>query len=151
MNLNFEHKINNQNQEILMLKGENKRLKDEIEKINKIIHSKYILSDNISDYSDIIKSNESEMVFSLVKSRINKPIINIQKLYQATLEGGEPFIFHSKCDGKKNTLVLIKSKGNKRFDGFSLNYWESTGDKLFKDDKNAFAFSLDKNKIICIK
>ena len=50
-----------------------------------------------------------------------------------------------------NTLVLIHSKKNNRFGGFTSNIWESTSNEVFKDDKNAFVFSLDKQKIYSYK
>ena len=47
--------------------------------------------------------------------------------------------------------MLIHSNGNKRFGGFTSNIWESTSNEVFKDDKNAFVFSLDKQKIYSYK
>ena len=102
-------------------------------------------------FSNILKSNECELIFSAIKSRINKKLKDIKKIYQATKDGGDPSIFHSKCDGINNTLVLIHSKENNRFGGFTSNIWESTSSEVFKDDKNAFVFSLDKQKIYSYK
>ena len=102
-------------------------------------------------FSNILKSNECELIFSAIKSRINKKLKDIKKIYQATKDGGDPSIFHSKCDGINNTLVLIHSKENGRFGGFTSNIWESTSNEVFKDDKNAFVFSLDKQKIYSYK
>ena len=102
-------------------------------------------------FSNILKSNECELIFSAIKSRINKKLMDIKKIYQATKDGGDPSIFHSKCDGINNTLVLIHSKKNNRFGGFTSNIWESTSNEVFKDDKNAFVFSLDKQKIYSYK
>ena len=82
---------------------------------------------------------------------MNRKIKNIKKIYQATKDGGNPSIFHSKCDNINNTLVLIHSSGNKRFGGFTSNNWESTQKEFFKDDKNAFVFSLDNQKIYLYK
>ncbi len=41
-------------------------------------------------------------------------------------------------------MVVIKTKDGLRFGGFTRKSWEGKGDKL---DKEAFCFSLDKNKI----
>ena len=57
--------------------------------------------------------------------------------------------FHSRCDNIPNTLVLIKSAGNRRFGGFTTAQWSSSGE--WKDDPNSFLFSLDKQKIYSYK
>ena len=81
----------------------------------------------------------------MIFDAINKPIISIKKFYQALIDVGEPYTFHIKCDNKNNTLVVIQSKNNERFGGFTSNFWESkTINELNKDYKNAFPFSLDK-------
>ena len=54
---------------------------------------------------------------------MNKKIKEIKKLYQASLDGGEPSIFHKKCDNIPNTLVLYKTKGNRRFEGYVSECW----------------------------
>ena len=46
------------------------------------------------------------------------------------------------------TLVLVKSAGNRRFGGFTTKTWDFFDPSHNeKDEKNAFLFSLDKNKI----
>ena len=77
---------------------------------------------------------------------MNKEIKEIKKLYQATVDGGEPSIFHQKCDNIPNTLTFIKSSGNKRFGGFTSRVWNSKKGG-YKQDDNAFVFSIDKQKI----
>ena len=68
-------------------------------------------------------------------------------MYQATIDGDSPINFHSRCDNIPNTLTLIKSNGNRRFGGFASECWKSPSNYEFKDDINAFLFSLDKQKI----
>ena len=87
------------------------------------------------------------MIEKAIKERMKKEIKEIKKLYQATIDGGEPSVFHLKCDNVPNTLTLIKSEGNRRFGGFTSLTWESPKSYKYKDDKNAFLFSLDKKKI----
>jgi len=144
MKYNFEEKMNNQNKEINNLKEENNKLKDEIKCIK---NDFYGVTENFIINSNILKSNEYKMISLAINKRINKKIKEIKKIYQATKDGGDPCYFHSKCDKINNTLVLIHSEGNNRFGGFTSNFWESTKDEVFKDDKNAFVFSLDENKI----
>ena len=99
--------------------------------------------------SVIMKNGEFSLIKNAIEKRINKKIKSIRKLYRATIDGGDASIFHLKCDNIPNTLTIIKSKGNRRFGGFTSNTWESK--KIYKDDKNAFLFSLDKNKIYSYK
>ena len=97
----------------------------------------------------IIKKNEFEFIKLYIQKNMNKEIKEIKKLYQATVDGGEPSVFHQKCDNIPNTLTFIESSGNKRFGGFTSIVWNSEGGYI-KDD-NAFLFSIDKQKIYPIK
>ena len=94
-----------------------------------------------------IKENEFGFIKDAIESRLNKKIKGIKKIYQASIDGGEPYFFHLKCDHIPNTLVIIKSEGNRRFGGFTSLTWDSPKKYKYKDDKNAFLFSLDKLKI----
>ena len=161
-NKDFKKVIEENLKEINLLKNENTELKKRIDNINNEnkqlkemnkIDMKYItsLTENIKNgnfnESDIIKNDEKGILFLEIEKKLNKKIIQLKKLYQATIDGGEPEIFHLKCDGIPNTLVLIKSKGLKRFGGFTTIPWQSEGE--FKDNaysKN-FIFSLDNQKI----
>ena len=84
---------------------------------------------------------------------MNKKIKEIQKLYQATKDDGEPINFYLKCDNIPNTLILIKSEGNRRFGGFTPISWKSKeGNYRIKDPENkTFVFSLDNKKIYYLK
>ena len=133
--------------EIDFLKNENIKLKEEINQIKNIlkpIHKKYQ-----QKYSVIMNQNELDFIKSAIESRINKKIKKIKKLYQAKEDGDDANIFHSKCDNINNTITVIKTKGNRRFGGFTSQVWDKKSD--FKKDENAFLFSLDKNKIYKIK
>ena len=124
-------------------------MKEEIEEIKKIIEP--INQERIKyNKSVIMKEDEFNLIRSAIKSRMNKEIKELKKLYQATIDGDGAINFHSKCDNIPNTLVLIKSAGNRRFGGFTSQVWESNNGE-FKDDKNAFLFSLDKQKIYSYK
>lgn len=148
----MEEKINKQKSEIIKLKEENNILKEEIGNIKIITgYNGYIESQTLSNYSVIINKNEYKIIVEEIKNRLNKSIISFKKIHQASKDGGEPSIFHSKCDKVSITLLLIKSRNNNRFGGFTSNYWESTNKEEFKDDKNAFVFSLDEKKIYSYK
>ena len=97
-----------------------------------------------------MNSNEFNLINLAIKSRLNKGVKELKKLYQATVDGDGPINFHTKCDGISNTLILIKSAGN-RFGGFASQTWESSSNEYNKDDINSFLFSLDKQKIYSYK
>jgi hypothetical protein len=62
-------------------------------------------------------------------------------LYRGTRDGFGASNFHSKCDGRNNTLTLLKAHGSSFiFGGFGSVSWESK--MRSKSDPNAFLFSL---------
>ena len=94
-----------------------------------------------------MESNENFLIFSEIEKRMNKKIKKINKLYQATIDGGDTINFHLIWDFIPNTLVLIKSEGKRRFGGFTPIPWKSKGG-FIEDKKNqTFVFSLDNKKI----
>ena len=144
---------------IKKLEDENKELRNEIAELKKILEpiskkfnenisiNKHIFNNN----SVIMNSNEFNLINLAIKSRLNKGVKELKKLYQASVDGDGPINFHTKCDGIPNTLILIKSAGNRRFGGFSSQTWESSPSEYNKDDINSFLFSLDKQKIYSYK
>ena len=99
-----------------------------------------------------MKENELNLINYAILSKLNKEIKELKKLYQATIDGDRACDFHRKCDKIPNTLVLVKSAGNRRFGGFTTKTWDFYNTSYFeKEDKNAFLFSLDKNKIYFCK
>ena len=122
-------------------------LKSEINEIKKILNPKNNIINKlkIGNKSVIMKEDEFDLIHSAIKERLNKEVKELIKLYQATVDGGDVSKFHSRCDNIPNTLVLIKSAGNRRFGGFTTAKWSSSNE--YKEDPNAFLFSLDKQKI----
>lgn len=71
-------------------------------------------------------------------------------LYRASEMGFSAESFHSKCDRKANTLIIIKSYNLNVFGGYTQQDW-SNCDEGYKADPNAFIFSLinkDNNPIL---
>ena len=142
-----------------ILKQENAELKNRVNELEKKVEQiKKLLQPNINinklvlkNKSVIMNENEFDMIHLAIKSRLNKEVKELKKLYQATIDGDGGVNFHSRCDNIPNTLVLIKSAGNRRFGGFTSTKWESHTGGEYKDDKNAFLFSLDKQKIYSFK
>ena len=146
---------NNMEERVKKLENENIQLRKEIDELKKIIepiNKKYLDSFKINKHifnnkSVIMNENEFDLIHLGIKSRLNKQVKELKKLYQATIDGDGPINFHSRCDGIPNTLILIKSAGNRRFGGFASQTWESTKDGKYKEDINAFLFSIDKQKL----
>ena len=137
---------------IKKLEAENKELKKEIEELKRKFNEGVKINRHIfNNNSTILQNNEFDLIHLAIKSRLNKEVKELKKLYQATVDGDGPINFHSRCDNIPNTLVLIKSAGNRRFGGFASEIWESPTSAKFKDDKNSFLFSLDKQKIYSYK
>ena len=158
-NKNIKEENKDLNKEIKNLKEENKNVKDRVNDLENVINllkkditllkdknNDLSLKINLENFIDsaIMEKGEFFMIKTAIQKRMNKEIKNLKKLYQATIDGGEPEIFHEKCDNIPNTLVLYKSAGNRRFGAFSSECWGNKGDTL---DKNCFLFSLDKQKI----
>jgi len=62
-------------------------------------------------------------------------------LYRGSRDGFGAADFHSKCDGHKNTLTILKASGTSYiFGGFTPVHWDSTSG--YKSVPNAFLFSL---------
>jgi len=147
-------KINNDkiNNEIIALKKENNEIKLKIEEQNKEINN---LKEKVRfidrDKSIIMKENEKDIIYKEIENKMNKRIKEIKKLYQATIDGGDSKYFHLKCDNIPNTLVLIKSEGNRRFGGFTPIPWKSNGSYLKDNENKTFVFSLDNKKIYYLK
>ena len=141
----------NQNKEINILKAENIALNEKIENHSKEISILKEQIDKFNNKSVIMRDYERKMIFSVIENKMNKKIKEMQKLYQATVDGGDPINFHSKCNYHENTLVLIESEGLRRFGGFTPIAWTSFGG--YKEDSSlkTFVFSLDKNKISSLK
>ena len=70
---------------------------------------------------------------------------NATLLYRATRDGFSASAFHLKCDGKPNTLTIIKNNFNYVFGGYTSAKWLS--DRSYCADSTAFIFSLRRNGI----
>ncbi len=66
-------------------------------------------------------------------------------LYRATRDGFEASAFHAKCDGKANTVTIIKTNGNYVFGGYTAAKWNSI--RTYINDTSAYLFSLRRNSV----
>ena len=99
---------------------------------------------NISEFekSTIMDNKETIFINNLITSKIKKKIKKFYLCYKATKDGDKAANFHKKCDYIKNIIILIKTKNNKKFGGFSSESWDNN-DQTWKKDEQAFIFSLN--------
>jgi DNA repair exonuclease SbcCD ATPase subunit len=162
----YNRNIDTLKDEMNKIKMENNNLKDEITNL-KNLHSKEIkelrekieIIQNQNNKRNKLDSNivkrkkdinfiiERLKKVNLEDSNLDPEKINFEfnLLYRATEDGDSANDFHSRCDKYKNTLVLVKTKKNIKFGGFTTETWD--GNDIDKEDKNAFCFSLNKMKI----
>lgn len=100
--------------------------------------------------SKIFKShNEILFISQGIEKSTKKAVKNMELIYRASRDGDSSKSFHSKCDGKSNTLTVIKSSVGKRFGGFSVGEWST--EQSYSKDENAFLFSIDDKQFYFIK
>ena len=105
--------------------SENKR---EVDLNTKIIYEK--------KYYDLINEELKKIYMKNIKYEL---------IYRASEDGGFGKVFKQKCSQIRGTLIVIETKSNKRFGGFTKCIWDDS-DLGFKDE-NTFCFSFDENKI----
>lgn len=138
--------ITKMNKEIIELREENNKFKEEISKIKKCIYTtEPVEKVNFFQESTII--NKQEERDQLINWIFDNQEFNgkTQLIYTSTLHGGNADYFHYYCDGKSPTVILIKSNKGARFGGYTEAPWEKN--YKYKTDKNAFLFSLDNLKM----
>ena len=139
----FENKIKE-------LEKENQNLKNNLEYYHKVYLSpeqlNKIKTSNID--SQILKlydSNELNLIEKGVQKNLKKKIIKYTLLFRASRDGYRTSNFHSKCDGKSNTVTLVETTTGRRFGGFTDAQWDQSSS--YKTGSNGFIFSLDNNEI----
>jgi hypothetical protein len=79
---------------------------------------------------------------------------DINLLYRASRDGFTASAFHSRCDGKANTVTIIKTNSNYVFGGYTTAKWATNKNNYIPDsfrfiswisDSSAFLFSLRRN------
>ncbi len=102
--------------------------------------------DNTNYFKDskIIKNNEDiNFILSALKEKINFSSMKI--IYQATIHGDTGRDFKLHCNNKGPTLVIIKSKNNEIFGGFTKCNWTNKNFD-YGYDKDAFLYSITNKK-----
>ncbi len=106
-------------------------------KIENTVH-KWSLSSTVTA-SKIIQKKDIALLSSWVWT-FKYP--KFELLYRGSQDGFSAANFHTKCDNKGPTVVIIKFNHGKVFGGFTDTSWDSSGG--YKNTKNAFLFSIDR-------
>lgn len=94
----------------------------------------------------LLNSKDSQSQFILSKVPNIAAITSIELIYRASRDGWTPERFHSLCDGRGETITIIKSSKNYLSGGYTSKPWRSSGGYI--KDENAFLFQLTNSQAI---
>ena len=119
--------------------GKNEKDFESFDNLLKICE-KNINESNLED-SKIICKEDFILVLEGINRNLKKIIKNVNLLYRASRDGDNANVFHSKCDGKQNTVTFVKTKNGRKFGGFAHSAWNKTNSWI--SDNKVFIFSLN--------
>ncbi len=132
----------------IIFDGNTFKFKRNNERINRSIFGK-LNTDKMMDSLILSNRNLQKQLFSLCELPLDQ---TSNLIYRASRNGFGATNFHSKCNDKPNTLIIIKSKNDNVFCGYTEQTWNHAYG-CYKADPNSFIFSLINkfNKPIKIK
>ena len=98
----------------------------------------------------IMDNSETNDIINLISSITKKKVKKFFLCYRATKDGDNADNFHKKCDYIKNIIIIIQTRKNKKFGGFSSESWDNNTEEAWKKDNQAFIFSLNDYNSYCI-
>ena len=90
--------------------------------------------------------NKQKSIIKWIISKVNKDLVQFRLLFRMEEKTSKSEDFHKACDKQGPTLVLIKTKTNRIFGGFTPLDWGKTGGGIKDESNQTFIFSLDLNK-----
>ena len=142
----FESQIN-------ILKEENKKLWDKINKLEQLLNNSNKLKlnpiTNIDIDSKIFKSiNDLDFIFNYIKTNDkNFCFSSLKLLFRGSRDGDSIKKCHELCDNKTNILEVIKSDSGYIFGGYCKIGFKINKKLEYKIDNNSFIFSVNLKKI----
>ena len=130
---NIQIKFSHENEEEINFFFEN------IKNFCKILKNDAFLKSSLIN-NDIDKQN---IIIKWIKEKINKTSIKFELIFKMSEYGPDPLNFHKTCDNKGPTLVLVKTKNNKIFGGFTPLNWKNSGRYICDNSNQTFIFSLN--------
>ena len=132
--------------ELTNIKKENKEIKKRLfdleQKVNLLLNEKNKKNELKGFENTIIKNNEEAI--KILKWICPNGERKAKLLYKATPEENTRDDFHRKCDNKGATVFILETTKGRRFGGYTSLSLSSHEE--WKDDKEAFLFSLDNDK-----
>jgi hypothetical protein len=104
-----------------------------------------ILTEKMEIDSKILKAGEKEILLGWLPKKYQSRKLKL--IFRASKKGFSSAAFHSKCDNKAPTLVVVKAKSGNVFGGFTTVGWGMSN--TYRFDKYSFIFLLrrkDKKK-----
>jgi len=144
--LSHEKRIKNLESQITNLLEQIKEIKENHLKVdlNKQVKEDF---DLIINESLIIKDkSEIELLINYILKTQNKKIKNIKRIFSSKIDGDNITNFQNKCYYIKNILFIIQTSKNKRFGGYTSEYFEKNK-SYQKHDNYSFLFNLNEKKI----
>ena len=146
--------INEMKNKIVNINNTNLEMNQKIQKLN-LNTQNYILIPKINftpnekevniDSRILYKKKDFDLVNEHLKSIYEEKKIRYKLIYRASEDGAFGKIFKNKVSRTKRTLIIISTKNNKTFGGFTEALWNNSN--TTRKDEKAFCFSFDKNKI----
>ena len=122
-------------------------IKNDINNIKNDIQQ--LKNNNNKIISKIIRNDELYLIENEIRKLFGKNITKFEPLFRASRDGYRALDFHNKCDGEINTIIFVKSKGGKRFGGFTRLSWNKKD--RYKNSEKDFTFSLDNEKVYSLE
>eukprot|EP00826_Nyctotherus_ovalis_P027989 TRINITY_DN2197_c0_g1_i2.p1 TRINITY_DN2197_c0_g1~~TRINITY_DN2197_c0_g1_i2.p1 ORF type:complete len:470 (-),score=147.80 TRINITY_DN2197_c0_g1_i2:150-1559(-) len=120
-----------------------RNLKIEIDKLRQW-NNALIIKNNATS---LISKQDRQWITSWLTSGKTDRQIELELLYKGTKDGFDAADFHARCNDKGPTLTLVLADG-KLFGGYTVQPWAECSPGVFREDANAFTFSLT-NKVKC--
>ena len=119
-------------------------LSEKIKVFGKIIKN----NEELNELSNIIKNdiNKQNHIINWILEKINKDDIEFKIIFRMNENNYKSEDFHKACDNQGPTLVLIKTKTQRTFGGFTPLNWNKTGGAIKDESNQTFIFSLDNYK-----
>ena len=135
---------------IKRIENENINLKERLTKVEKKLEIKEEEKKKIElsfEVTTLISDNEKKLLDDLILENTEK---KFNLLYRLTRDGEGCSTFHTKCDGKGPTIIIIQTTSGYKFGWYTSINWDNTTNN-YKKDELAFIFSLNKKKKYKIK
>ena len=115
---------------------------------NSIIKDYKLLMNNLNFDNSLIIGSDKSWQNSLT-NWLGDIKRTVQLLYRATRDGFNAQQFHTLCDNKGPTIILVRDDKGSCFGAYTSLSWQS--ETMWKNDDTAFMFSFNRNKKIMTK